>query len=205
MPDEELTKSERQALRIQAPRLGQVREVIEFFEDLENAYNNLYVFDSLVASVESESNGYRYGGSVPKFSLVARGKVDGYLLPQDRLSLNRIQFQSPGFWEFLGALNPLEVLRKWSSDRHERKKDAEYRQVHEAERMRLENEKLKTEVACDRIRLLEQAGVPKDKIREAINQYLVEPLTKLERHQDAGLVEDAEIVDLDERDLHDPS
>ena len=64
--------------------------------------------------------------------------------------------------------------------------------------MRLENEKLKTEVVRGRIQLLEQTGVPEEKIREALTQYLVEPLTRLEHHQDAGLIEGAEFVSGDD-------
>ena len=115
-----------------------------------------------------------------------------------KMTFYRVEFTSPGFWKFLGALNPLETVRKWCADRHERRKDIDYREAHEAEKMRLDNEKLKTEVVQGRIRTLEQAGVPKDKIREALARYLVEPLTRLQRHQDAGLVGGAETVRLDD-------
>ncbi len=183
MGDEQIGPGQKRVLRIDGPRLGQVGEIIDLLKDIESAYNSLYVFESLVASLETSHRPYGYGSSSPKFTLVPRGKVSGFLLPEDRLLLHRIEFRSPGGWEFLGSLNPLEVLRKWCTDRHERRKDAEYREAHESEKMRLENERLKTEVVQARIRLLEKAGVPKDKIREALTQYLVEPLTRLERHQ----------------------
>jgi NACalpha-BTF3-like transcription factor len=192
-------------LRIEGPRLGQVREIVGLLDDLEHAYNNLYVFESLVGSIEKDRKPFGYGSSTPKFSLVPKSRVAGFVLPADKLKLHRIEFRSPGFWEFLGSLNPLEVLRKWSADRHERRKDVAYRELHEAERMRLENEKLKTEVVQDRIRLFEQAGVPKEKIREALSRYLVEPLSRLERHQDAGLLGGAEIIHPNDQDRDQPS
>jgi hypothetical protein len=88
----------------------------------------------------------------------------------------------------MGALNPLEVMRKWVADNHERRKDRDYRESLEADRLYLENEKLKTEVVRDRVALLRENGVPEEKIREALTQYIVEPLTRLERHQDAGMI-----------------
>ena len=38
--------------------------------------------------------------------------------------------ESPGFWEFLGSLNPLEVIRRYLNDRHERAKDRTGAQDH---------------------------------------------------------------------------
>ncbi|AKN60029.1 hypothetical protein WB44_01575 [Synechococcus sp. WH 8020] len=88
----------------------------------------------------------------------------------------------------MGALNPLEVIRKWVADHHERRKDRNYRESLEAEKLYLENEKLKTEVVRDKLALLRENGVPDEKIREALSQYIFEPLTRLERHQDAGMI-----------------
>ena len=190
MPNEFSTTGSRGILRVEGPRLGQVGEVVNLLEDLEHAYNNLYVFESLVASVQKPSSFFE----VSKFRLVAKSKVSGFVLPVDKLTLHRIEFRSPGFWEFLGSLNPLEVLRKWAADRHERRKDRQYRERLEAEKMRYENEKLKLEVVRDHIELLRNAGVPEEKIREALAQYVVEPLTRLERHQEAGLLGGAEIL-----------
>jgi hypothetical protein len=33
--------------------------------------------------------------------------------PAEPLIVTRVLLQSPGFWEFLGSLNPLEVLRRY--------------------------------------------------------------------------------------------
>ncbi len=175
-------------LLVEGPRLGRVREVVDLLNDIEHAYNNFYVFDSLVNSIEKAESSYIYSRRTPKFSLVAKSKVASFVLPEDKLRLHRIEFNSPGFWEFMGALNPLEVMRKWVADNHERRKDRDYRESLEADRLYLENEKLKTEVVRDRVALLRENGVPEEKIREALTQYIVEPLTRLERHQDAGMI-----------------
>ncbi|HEY6551228.1 MAG TPA: hypothetical protein VIY71_08535 [Solirubrobacterales bacterium] len=63
--------------------------------------------------------------------------------------------QSPGFWEFVGALNPLEVLRKYLNDHHERKKDREYRQAAEHRHLEIENALRELDV-IERIAALER-------------------------------------------------
>lgn len=54
------------------------------------------------------------------------------------LSLGRVILNSPGFWEFVGGLNPLEQIRIYLSERHERKKDNEYRNDAECRRLHAE-------------------------------------------------------------------
>jgi len=191
-------------IRINAERLDEVRGVITYLHDVETAYNNLYVFHLLVDEVEkayqpSGQSWERRTKRTPSLRTVSKAKVRGIVLPEDTLWLHRINIESPGFWEFLGALNPLETLRKYLADRHERIKDKQYRNQLEAEKMRLEVERLKTEVAKDRIDLLREVGVPEEKIRDALTRHLVEPLSVIDRHQDAGLILGAEIVNHEKR------
>jgi hypothetical protein len=118
------------------------------------------------------------------------------VLPEDRLRVHAVSVQSPGFWEFLGALNPLETIRKYLSDRHERKKDNAYRNTAEAERLRLDNEKLKTEVVKERIEILRGLNIPEDRIAVILNLHVATPLSKLDEAQDSALIEGAEIVEV---------
>ena len=180
-------------LRVEGLRLGCIHEIVDFLDDFEHAYNNFYAFSSLVSSFEKTDSVYVYRRSSTKFSLIAKSKVASFVLPEDKLRLHRIEFNSPGFWEFVGALNPLEVMRKWVADNHERRKDRGYRESLEAERLYLENEKLKTDVVRDQIALLRENGVAEEKIREALAQYIIEPLNRLERHQNAGLIGGAQL------------
>jgi hypothetical protein len=119
---------------------------------------------------------------------VPKSKVETYLLPEEKLRIHRIEFNSPGFWEFLGAINPLEIMRKWVSDSHERGKDYRYRESLEEERMALENDRLKTQVVREKLSVLKEAGVPEEQIRAALSQYIIEPLTRLEKLQDSGFI-----------------
>jgi hypothetical protein len=62
------------------------------------------------------------------------------------LVVSRVTLASPGFWEFMGSLNPLEVLRQYLNDRHERRKDDRFRSPAEAERLAIENASRKLDV-----------------------------------------------------------
>jgi hypothetical protein len=183
-----------EALRITSERLGEVTEVVRYLRDVEGAYNHLFAFDLVVKEAQR-----RYGeGARRATSRTLRQIRDPHLvvLPEDRLRLHAVSLQSPGFWEFLGALNPLETIRKYLADRHERKKDREYRNTAEAERLRLENEKLKTEVVKERIEVLRALNIPEDRIAAILNLHVVTPLSRLDEAQDAGLIEDAEIIEV---------
>lgn len=82
----------------------------------------------------------RYGP--PEFfygSIFNVPSVPAHLAVADPLIVSRVVLQSPGFWEFFGSLNPLEVLRKYLNDRHERKKDDDYRSAAERDRLEIEN------------------------------------------------------------------
>ena len=64
------------------------------------------------------------------------------ITPQYELVLDGVSLSSPGAWDFLGKLNPLDVIRQYLTDRHERRKDKEYREAHENRKLYLENKLL---------------------------------------------------------------
>src|SRR4051794_21952202 len=76
---------------------------------------------STLANVEALM---RYGPRrypLPWWNLTERLPDDA--IAAEPLVVQRVVLESPGIWEFLGTLNPLEVLRKYLNDRHERQKD----------------------------------------------------------------------------------
>jgi hypothetical protein len=184
-------------LRVMADRLGPVQEVADYLRAMENAYNHLCAFALIIddAKARYEEPGYRWSRTKKVRSIRSITHADTVVLPEDRLTLLSVRVESPGFWDFVGKLNPLEVLRQYLSDRHERIKDKSYRNDLERERLRLENERLKTKVVEDRANLLRDFGVPEDKIRQALVRHLVEPLAQLDKAQDKQLIGAAEIVE----------
>ena len=108
------------------------------------------------------------------------------------LVVNRVVLESPGFWEFVGALNPLEVLRKYLTDRHERRKDREYREGAERRQLEIENALGELEV-LRRIADLEREFGPEaipDSLRLRILAAEVrEPLEELSSLDQRGLID----------------
>ena len=202
-------------LRIQGNGGFRVTDVEALLASLEEAYNAVSYFDS--ALDETARAVSRFGGPFPYVLVVGRGSrrsrtVAGRDLPggipspqeiasmirgRDRLLLKSVRLESPGFWAFLGTLNPLEVIRHYLVDRHERRKDKQYREPLEEERLGLENKLLENRVIKERIELAREAGVPEDQIRLLFNQLVVRPMEALGQHQDRGLIDDAEVLPLE--------
>ncbi len=98
-------------LSIRSERGGTVAEIRSFLEAIENAYNNLYVFELFVTRVrEVADDDFRINFYREQFN-----NVDSLILPEDRLYLRSVVIESPGVWEFLGSLNPLEVMKSFST------------------------------------------------------------------------------------------
>jgi len=129
------------------------------------------------------------------FDLIRPRHAASFVAPTNGLLLQRAAFQSPGAWEFLGKLNPLEVLRQYLNDRHEHRKDREYRESEERKRLALENELLKNKVIAERLQLARELGVPETNLTYAANKLLLEPLRQLGTDQDKGVVGTADIIE----------
>jgi hypothetical protein len=191
-------------LVITTRKLGTVREIVAYLEALESAHNHLYAFDILVERAqviraESEDSMY-YKQRRPSFTALRPIRdVESQVLPGEALVLNAVDVKSPGFWEFLGSLNPLNTLREYLNDRHRRRQDREYRERQEHQRGDLEIEELKTKVVEGRIRLLRDAGVPEEQLRQILSVHVFEPLGRLDRFQDSELIGAASAARPDER------
>ncbi|MCB0540980.1 MAG: VWA domain-containing protein, partial [Bacteroidetes bacterium] len=100
------------------------------------------------------------------------------------LQIKKILFNSPGIWEFFGKLNPLEIIREYLNDRHERNKDRDYRNRLEEEKGYLELKLLENKIVKERIDLLEKAGFTKEEIKEMLKELAVAPLLSLGKYQE---------------------
>ncbi|PEN05045.1 hypothetical protein CRI93_14115 [Longimonas halophila] len=167
-------------LRIEARRGAKVKEIAEFLTALEEAYNNLYVIEFYISNREDLFRKRPY--YPPPFEYpVPFERIRGLILPEDELRLDSVVIESPGWWEFLGVLNPIESLRKYLNDRHERNKDIDFRSEQEKEKGELEIERLKTQV-------LKEAGFSEEDIRRMIVEHGANPLQSLDKFQDSKLI-----------------
>ncbi len=48
--------------------------------------------------------------------LQSKINIDKIVLPADKLTISKVNIQSPGFWEFLGSANPLTCIREFIKD-----------------------------------------------------------------------------------------
>jgi hypothetical protein len=102
-----------------------------------------------------------------------------YFSSEDGLVLLRVRFESPGFWEILGSLNPLEQIRKYINERHERKKDRDYRNAMEKQRLAFQNAKMHADIVAQQVEVLRKAGFSKPEIRQLFLRHEHNPLKAL--------------------------
>jgi hypothetical protein len=210
---------EKCAARVHATSGFLLSETLEALESFEQAYNSLYALETTLEQL-IESLRF-FPPSVGRSLLLgigypfrSRGRYARTLeiwppstdqlslavLPSDRLLFRGAQIESPGWVEVIGALNPLETLRKYMNDRHERRKDKDFR--NEAERRKFEQEERAREAELEYmqdsviIRRIEEAkklGASDRDIAPLLNELLNRPVRKVARFQDRGILEFVEI------------
>jgi hypothetical protein len=121
--------------------------------------------------------------------LQSKIEIEKVVLPSDRLYISKVNIQSPGFWEVLGSLNPLQQIREGLKDHHERKKDNKYRSRQEEELGELAIIEKKESILNTRIDTLKKLGYSEAEIRQLVTTMVIEPLNKLGKHQDNGQIE----------------
>lgn len=125
--------------------------------------------------------------------LAERNSLEPLVRPSERIVLARVQISSPGFWEFVGKLNPLEIIRQWLVDNHERRKDKDYREAAEAERLYLENKLLENRIIQERIEIARSMGATDQDLSPFLNKLVFDPLRELDVQQRKGLIKAVEL------------
>lgn len=176
-------------LRVRTIGPSEVEHIVSFLYALNEAYVCLYRFHRLIETAV----GYSKKGIPFSVIDILNGKNASVILPGNRLVLRSVTISSPGGWEFLGSLNPLETLRKYYQDKHERKKDAAYRAALEADEHSLRNEALRNKVIAEQIKMLKSLGVSDEDIREVALQLFKRPLNRLDIEADHQVMEDVSV------------
>jgi hypothetical protein len=188
----------------------EVELVTAYLTDLRHAYNSVLVFEATINGMQRAAREFPFARYPYELMLgwpLATSRAIRYvrdwpptaeqiasLVPRaEQLVLSAVSLTSPGFWDFFGTLNPLEVLRHYLSDRHERRKDRDYRESAEQRRLALENLSLENKVISDRVRIARELGATDRDLAPLLNELINKPLVALDRHQDKGVIEHAEI------------
>jgi hypothetical protein len=152
-------------LLVKGKRAGSADEAKDFLDSFNKAYQGIATF--LYSPVSDKPNKELFN-----------------------VKIKRVAFSSPGFWEFLGKLSPLEVIREFLNDVHNRRKDTKYREhdehtrnTLEHQKMILEQEVMKIEVIKQQVALLQSMNIPPEEIRHHVLTLVVQPVYELTRFQ----------------------
>src|SRR4051812_1449994 len=99
-------------LRIDGHAERPVGEVVSFLRAVEHAYAGAYIFN-LVLDDEWRRRDFvplPWRWAYPMFPRVAPSDFEMFVRPDDQLVLRAARLSSPGSWDFLAKLNPLEVI-----------------------------------------------------------------------------------------------
>jgi hypothetical protein len=167
-----------------------LRDARSLLKALEDAYDGLAAFyavtDDLGFLARRWRRYFRYEREAAPFGWpTALKPAQEVIGPDEVLVLQSVMLQSPGYIEVLGALSPLEFIRRSLNDRHERKLDLS----REAERQRtarlvndnleLRNEKLALENVADRLDLEREFAIPRTELTSLYRRYVAPNLQVL--------------------------
>ncbi len=190
------------------------KEVIEVTEAFVDAYTKLsflFFYSHKIASLGD-------------LEFIPSTDIDKYkiFLSADfvQFEISKMSISSPGFWEVIVSLSPFEQIRQWLNDRHNRKKDKDYKNNQEERLKEIEIRKAETELekqlvqnefdrksgqidlikkGIEVIKMLPLTDQEKDKL---IKTCAIIPLSNLAIFQDAGLISTVEIItDTQEHDF----
>jgi hypothetical protein len=200
---------EQARLRVHGQGDVEVELVAAFLGDIKHAYDSVLLFDTTIDGMRRAARDFpfpwypfaldfgwpsgRRGVRRTRDWPPTAEEVASFVPRAEQLVLSAVSLASPGFWEFLGTLNPLEVLRKYLNDRHERRKDHDYRESAERRRLELENLNLESRVLSERIRIAREIGATDRDLAPLLNELIYKPLALLDRYQDKNVIEHAEI------------
>ena len=190
----------------------EVERVIQYLADLKQAYGAILMFENAIDNIRRADRDFPYRGypfaflmgwplaprrSVQTARLWLPGpeEIAAFISVSDELLLSATRLASPGFWEFVGKLNPLEVIRQYLNDRHEWRKDREYRETSERRRLALENLSLENKVLSERVKIAKELGATDRDLAPLLKALVYKPLQALDRHQDDDVIEKAEFID----------
>jgi hypothetical protein len=184
-----------------------VRELREFLDDFEYAYNGICGFATVVAQVEAAYfvRSRRLRGSFLPFSpswwaplTYSREQAASLVLSRDLLVVRAARLESPGFWDFVGKTLSLEALNNWLTGRQERR-ERRARAPHVRRMEDLEYEDRVTQVVLHQYQAAREMGMTDEDLAPVRNQLIAKPLRQLDRHQDSGLIQGTELLAIGSR------
>jgi hypothetical protein len=174
-------------IECQAPLL--LSEARALLDAMQGAYDGLAAFNAIsedFAAIYRRQE--RYGFPFPFYGPVLPTQhlpADQIVGVDDVIFLQRAEFSSPGFFEFLAALNPLEQIRRYLNDRHQRKLDLLNLPIQQEtarrvnDNLELQNERVAIENLRQILAVGRDAGLSDTQITSMYRQYVSKNLRTL--------------------------
>ena len=183
-----------------------VKTVAQLLSDADYAYNGVLAFDSIVRRIEPDrpwGGPWSWGYATPLGRrlgplVLDREEVASLVHPRQRLRLDAVRLESPGFWDFLGKSVSVEAISNALNERKQRR-ELDRQEPHRRRIEELDEADRLTEAALNRYRALREMGLSEDDLAPFRNQLVEKPLRELARHVDSGLIESAEVLEPEER------
>jgi hypothetical protein len=193
-----------------------LHRIADFLGSLEEAYNALLLLDHLIEDYDSFLDEQhqrlrqtrlrdlrRFGKLLTTRESLRR--AGNLFASKSRLRVSAIEVGSPDFWAFAGKIIPIDAIRQWVQDAHERRKDKTYREAAEARKLeldnemkraeiedrQLENELKKVEIFDKKIGVAKQLGATDEDLAPLLQNLFYKPLKRLERFDD--VIESVEV------------
>lgn len=173
-------------LRIYGRTGSSVNNVAVVLRAFDQSHRHISFLDGLASMAEQ-------GSARAKVLLLQEPTSAAARSLEAKLVFHGASFTSPGFFDFLGKLNPLEVLREFLNDRHRRRQDRDYRERMEEEKLSLENELLQNSVIKERIEILKTAGIPEEQLR-LLTRRLLPGFKQIESAISLGMITQAQVI-----------
>jgi hypothetical protein len=168
-------------LKIESTGNVPLHVVGRFLSTLEHTYNYIYVGHMLLSDSTQRARWREalFSKRPIRFAL--------WVPRQDRLILKSVELHSPGSWEFLGKLNPLETIRQYLQDRHERRKDRQYKEPAEKRSMALDNLLRENQVLSGQIDNARKLGATDEDLKPMLERFIRKPLLELDKVENARI------------------
>jgi hypothetical protein len=175
------TMKKEKALLIKTERLGMVEEITTFLNDIEISYNNIYRFNQIVNAIQD----YKYR---PRLNKMWKNTKFHKMPHEDKLSISSVWSQSPGEWKFKGVADIIHQLKEIF---------CRYRYRQEKEMGDLEIKEKKLQIFKQKLDILKEHGYSESELQKFVANKL--GIQQLLKHEERGLIDDMEVVDVVER------
>lgn len=192
---------EKKRFRIYGDTLGVMHDVTALLVALEKNYNSILAYEKAVLpigatlSMKNEIKKEDLESAVQTLKTkIITNRISDLVTENEFLTIVKVNFNSPGFWEVFGSCNPLRQIREYINERHNRQRDKKYawdldkqQKVANIETIRLENDMKRLTIIKEMIIQLRALKVS-DKDIFDITKDCYKSMSLLDNHIDNGRI-----------------